>query len=317
MAFWNPAEMIGDAPHPLDYSLYDLLVTQKSWNDGIEKLGYYSTQDNLMTKIGVKPFIKVDTAFAALTPQTLDNKLRDKLVKYYHDKLDDNNVLHDKIEFEICETCYDFCTSRNLLKLQNVAFQHDEIARFSEALFYMTLSIIREYESYLANDIQSLTELANKFSICEKRTVHTTAGDISTLSELLQDIRELGVTPFARQARCAFIARSLCLSAIDAGIISTVQSEAIRNREYFKFIFSKSLSYAIEMIALIGARFDLTREQMSYLSIENILSIASTDALSLLMDRINENRLIYETDAMIILPSVISKAIDFDRPILI
>ncbi len=34
MTDWNPAEIIGNSPHNLDYSLYDYLIMRKSWLDG-------------------------------------------------------------------------------------------------------------------------------------------------------------------------------------------------------------------------------------------------------------------------------------------
>lgn len=34
MAFWNPAEMIGENPHPLDYSLYRDIITESAMESG-------------------------------------------------------------------------------------------------------------------------------------------------------------------------------------------------------------------------------------------------------------------------------------------
>ena len=40
MAFWNPAEIIGDNPKNLDYSLYREIITKSAWDSGLVPLGY-------------------------------------------------------------------------------------------------------------------------------------------------------------------------------------------------------------------------------------------------------------------------------------
>ena len=52
MAFWNPAEMIGPAPHPLDYSLYRMIITHRAWNEGLVPLGYRRVAADLMYRFG-------------------------------------------------------------------------------------------------------------------------------------------------------------------------------------------------------------------------------------------------------------------------
>ncbi len=42
MADWNPAEIIGSNPNPLDYSLYDFLIMKDAWYDGRLYLDYSS-----------------------------------------------------------------------------------------------------------------------------------------------------------------------------------------------------------------------------------------------------------------------------------
>ncbi len=40
MAFWNPSEIIGSNPRPLDYSLYRAIITYRAWNQGIARIGF-------------------------------------------------------------------------------------------------------------------------------------------------------------------------------------------------------------------------------------------------------------------------------------
>ncbi len=48
MAFWNPAEIIGENPHPLDYSLYREIITSAAWNQGLSYIGYREVDGDLM-----------------------------------------------------------------------------------------------------------------------------------------------------------------------------------------------------------------------------------------------------------------------------
>ena len=45
MTDWNPAEMIGTQPKPLDYSLYCHLITNKSWLIARKLMGYKDIPD--------------------------------------------------------------------------------------------------------------------------------------------------------------------------------------------------------------------------------------------------------------------------------
>ena len=40
MSFWNPAEIIGDRPNNLSYSIYRYLILNRAWNIGLVPLGY-------------------------------------------------------------------------------------------------------------------------------------------------------------------------------------------------------------------------------------------------------------------------------------
>ena len=48
---------------------------------------------------------------------------------------------------------------------------------------------------------------------------------------------------------------------------------AIEGREYSKFVFTRNLSAALEDFARIGASMDLTREQMAYLHVDDLLGL--------------------------------------------
>ena len=47
----------------------------------------------------------------------------------------------------------------------------------------------------------------------------------------------------------------------------------IEQREYSKFIFTKNLSQAIELVALLGEKNGFTRDEMSYFSIYELKNL--------------------------------------------
>lgn len=51
---------------------------------------------------------------------------------------------------------------------------------------------------------------------------------------------------------------------------------AIEGREYAKFVFTKALSDVLELLAQLGASYGLTREEMSYLDIRQVLDSYSS-----------------------------------------
>jgi len=91
MSDWNPAEILGDNPNLLDYSLYDFLIMEKIWQKGRTVLGYYDIYPTpLMVKFGNKPYVDVRASFTSLIPKEINNKLKNKLMKFYFEKLEKN-----------------------------------------------------------------------------------------------------------------------------------------------------------------------------------------------------------------------------------
>lgn len=404
MAFWNPSEIIGDSPRPLTFSLYSYLVTEYAWNKGIAEIGYFSIPEQIMEKIGNKPYVNLETTFKALTPFSINDALREKLVNYYCELLKSNKGLHDKVEFEVVFTCFDFNSLNKLSILVDFGFSAMEIATLSSELFQMTKKIIETYNYWVAQDLKKLGWIESELSRCkEEINTHEGADLVTTIAYLLQLIRDYGVIPFARHARCAFIAQSLCHSLVDIGQITSEQLDAfmygidtvakelqvdiqqyinnqitrndieekyghlrantyditsltykeigidkmfqisnvdckhiekrseqlnakfpetnielapflkdtIVQREHFKFVFTKALSYTIELIQKLADLLHITYDDMAYLTIEDILNTSFPLKLNL-AGIIKRNKDKFELDRNIILPSVITEPKDFD-----
>jgi len=81
----------------------------------------------------------------------------------------------------------------------------------------------------------------------------------------------------------------------------------IEGREHSKFIFTKSVSYVLEIFAEIGKQFGLSRDDMSYLdcSVINHLYSSTDDLRDVICRSISEGRKKYEETLTVTMPPVI------------
>ena len=145
MADWNPAEIIGHDTNILDYSLYDFLIMDYSWQKGREIIGYQKTNSNLMIRFGNKPFVDIRASFNSLIPENINKTLKNKLIKFYFKKLEKNPYLHDKIEFEILFTCYEPFFQERLNELKSYGFTNSEIKTLKQNLLEFTNKLINNF----------------------------------------------------------------------------------------------------------------------------------------------------------------------------
>ena len=228
MAFWNPAEIIGSNPKELAFSLYKDIITARAWNEGLVPLGYKSVPHNLMYQIGNKPYISLEYSFRSLIPAPLSETLTKKLVAYYRSKLEKNLTAHDKIEFEIVFSCFDFKTDEALKELKDNSFSDEEIQSFRNALFGLTKDSVSRFFDILREDKKDLLQAETvraeieKECACESVTVKQL---ISYIQILLRELK-LNATPhFSRQARFAFIAKSFLRTLAEKGFFTQDETE--------------------------------------------------------------------------------------------
>ena len=98
-----------------------------------------------MYKIGVKPYISIQYSFYSLIPAEISEKLALKLVDFYVNKLKQDTTAHDKIEFEIVYTSYDFNTENRTKELLENGFTRAERNTIVEALHKLTLNTIEKH----------------------------------------------------------------------------------------------------------------------------------------------------------------------------
>ena len=227
MPDWNPAEMIGVVPRPLSMSLYRELITKKTWRIAREKMGYRKMPNTeLMISLFGRPYIDVRNSANSFLPEGLGPEISEKLINAYISRLNKNPYFHDKIEFEVILTSYDFDFLKNFQKRYPNVLSSSELKSFKILLKNLTLSALKDkstlQEAY--DDIEKLKQLQinstepkeNSFSLADKITT------------LLSECTEFGTIPFSILARHGFIAEGFLRSAISNKIFSEERIKEFR-----------------------------------------------------------------------------------------
>lgn len=223
MPDWNPAEMIGVVPHPLSMSLYRELITKKAWRIARERMGYRMMPNvELMVSLFGRAYIDVRNSINSFLPEGMDEAIGEKLVNAYVDRLDHHPHLHDKIEFEVVHTAYDFDFEKHFVERYPELLNEQEYSQYRDLLRDLTINALRLDEggtlSQANKDIAQLKDIQesdgfaavdnNSFSIADK------------INTLLAECVEYGTTPFSILARHGFIAEGLLRSAVNNGALS-------------------------------------------------------------------------------------------------
>lgn len=373
MPDWNPAEMIGRAPRALALSLYQALITNRAWRAARRAMGYQVPAGHpLMVSLAGQPFIDVRLSFHSFLPVGLPEKICEKLVDAWINRLRHNPELHDKVEFDIAITVFSFDIDDKIEAQVGDVLTAEEKSLFKDCLRQLTIPL-------LTGTGQGAISLAlEKIKKLSKQDIEID-DNLSTLMPLIENTVEYGTEPFAVLARHGFIARSILLSLVSRKIFSmdevnsfytsirTITSDfvedmqklrngklsnkdfmlcyghlrpgtydilskrydqmdffsseslkdgainvnnssafsltdhqktaikklldeenffgvdsetllsycksAIAGREYGKFVFTKTISAMLETIAFFGERHGLSREELSHISIQQLLDL--------------------------------------------
>ena len=224
MAFWNPAELIGDRPNYLDYSLLNYLILKSNWNSALVPLGYTKVTEGLMVNIGNKPYINTCYSFLSLLPEDIPGYLKKKLLVFYNEKLKKNPQLHDKIEFEIAYNCYTFDFEERIRELMD-KFSSKEIDLLKKSLLRLTNYVLIHSDDFFDTDDKDIKELGQKYTVIRKqlRLAKNWRDKLYFIDRLIDDCRKLGTFQFSQAARMAFFGNALLRSLKHLGIISPVE----------------------------------------------------------------------------------------------
>ena len=203
MPDWNPAEMIGRVPRKLAFSLYEELITNGPWLEGRSQMGYHRpSSSKLMLSFAGQPYIDVRLSFNSFLPSGISPKIGEKLVNSWLTKLNESPQYHDKVEFEIVTTCYDFDFDGKAKKLLDGVLDKEELDDLKMRLKDLTYPLLR------GDCDASIKKCLDKIRELEAKQNRATFPDTS-LNDLIQDCIRLGTIPFAMLARHGFIASSI------------------------------------------------------------------------------------------------------------
>ncbi len=215
MTDWNPAEMIGLYPKPLSISLYQYLITNKTWAKARKKIGYKDlSSQKLMILLAGHPYINVRNSFNSLIPFGIENELSNKLVNYYIKKLKRFPFLHDKIEFDIVFSCYTPKTDQDLLNLEGKVFSKKDIYHLASSLKKLTINLLENPKLSIAKQLKEVKNLESKYKDIIKNPENF------DLYSILKICIKHGTLPFAILARYAFIASKIFKDIKEIGLIS-------------------------------------------------------------------------------------------------
>lgn len=211
MADWNPAEMIGDKPKHLAVSLYKELITNEVWCEQRELYGYQNVYPNiLMFTFAGSPYIDLRTDINSFIPYGLNKKEKEIIINKYLDKIKKNPEIHDKIEFELIETCYSFNSKKRLLSL----FKKELANKYLKIIKKQTVNILKT--NFVEREKSKLQIFENNLKIISKKKI----SDIQKIFYLTKILKRFGTLPFSGIARCAFISQRILLDLKALNLIS-------------------------------------------------------------------------------------------------
>ena len=217
MTDWNPAEMIGIRPKPLALSLYREIITDSVWAYQRDNYGYRNMRSfPLMVDFAGLPYIDVRVSFNSFVPAKLEERLSEKLVNYYIDRLVEDPGKHDKAEFDIVFSCYTLDLPERIRILKEYGFLEDEINKIIDALRDVTNHIIDHKNGLWRKDYGKIETLGKRYS----EITDSSLSKIEKVYWLLEDCKRYGTLPFAGLARAAFIAVQILKSLVNCGIIT-------------------------------------------------------------------------------------------------
>lgn len=220
MPDWNPAEIIGPFPKPLASSIYQYIIMNNVWREGRKRLGYYDPRPHsLMIMIFGRPFVDIRASFNSLIPNSLPADISEKLINYYINKLKKYPEYHDKVEFEVVFSCYDFNETKLTSELRQANFSTREIQIIRENLRALTEKIIYEYKDNYELSLNQIKEMASRRSLWlgKGEDIHQLP---KIIKSLLDDCITLGTIHFSTMARCAFIGTSFLKSLASMGVLT-------------------------------------------------------------------------------------------------
>ena len=165
MADWNPAEMIGNKPTNLSISLYAELITDRVWATQRKNYGYQDLSSHpLMLNFGGSPYIDLRVDFNSFLPEKLDKRIKEKAINYYLNKINKNKEFHDKVEFNIIETCFDLDSEKKIRKF----LSQKETKKYLKCLKDLTNDIFEQKKGSFFDELSKIDKLNSDIDLIKK-----------------------------------------------------------------------------------------------------------------------------------------------------
>ncbi len=220
MPDWNPAEIIGFQPNLFSYSLYKYLVTDRIWAKARETMGYKKLNNpKLMYSFTGKPYIDLRMSFSSFLPSNLNPKIENKIINFWLNELMKKPFLHDKIEFEITDNCFYFGLGEKIKKKYNF-LNSKEKNQFYLSLKNLTNNIFKNFEKDFEEMNNNITNLEKYRKDILVNYLKIKKNEVAISKNLFDKCKTLGLIPFSKQARNAFISKKILSSLVEKKIIS-------------------------------------------------------------------------------------------------
>ncbi len=214
MPDWNPAELIGTEPSPLAVSLFRYLITDRVWQEARALMGYRpAPNEPLLVLLAGRPYIDVRNSFSSFLPAGLPASVEDAVINAWLERLTIHPEFHDKVEFEVAQTVFDFCFEQNFFSRYAGILSPEDQQTYAEALRSLTVrNVTPRADGSLAHALRQIRHLEER-----QQQAALPSTPLRRAFQLLVECREDGTRPFSTIARHAFMAEALLRSAIRRG----------------------------------------------------------------------------------------------------
>lgn len=218
---WNPAEMIGQRPHTLAYSLYSHAITDRTWARQRAECGYRDLQGTaLMHSVAGQPYIDVGASLESLIPAALPQDVAAHLLSSQLQLLAANKHLHRSIEFTVASSCLDFSLPQRFVTGPPSVLSAGERHQLWRALVQITASIVQNL---------SIHSRARQAGELRRRAIAEIADPSERFTALVSEVIEGASLPFAHLARGAFVATAFLRSSVEEGLSSPESMNGFMN----------------------------------------------------------------------------------------
>lgn len=218
MPDWNPAELLGAHPRPFALSLFQALISTRTYRAARAELGYKTTEGGLLKCIAGRPYVRVSRSLASLLPAELAATDVAALVSAQLERLRSQPQHHDKIEFEIATSSYEFGRS------WRARYPQLECALFDRLERALLLQAPRIFD---LDGLHQEHERA-RFALLGHLPWPDVDDALAQWPRVLKILRRRHAQSFARSARRCFAYEALLRSAVEWDALGVTELQSMR-----------------------------------------------------------------------------------------